>query len=68
MTIERIWYCEGPECLTHIRTSRTSTVPIGFLLVTEGAHEGDQDHHFCGWDCVMRYAAALPPPEVIELP
>ena len=34
----------------------------GFLTVT--AQDGQW--HYCGWDCLLREAAKIPPPTVIE--
>ena len=67
MAIERVIYCDGPDCDTHIRTASLGRVPIGFIEAHEGTHEGVVIHEFCGWDCVMRFAATLPAPEIIEL-
>lgn len=61
MSIERVYYCDGPDCLTHSRTASLS-LPAGFFRVDEG--EG-HEHHFCSWDCILRYAATMPAMEVI---
>ncbi|MEX2447713.1 MAG: hypothetical protein WD404_03095 [Solirubrobacterales bacterium] len=60
MSIERVFYCDGPDCERHART--TGTLPTGFLAVSEDA---DHAFHFCGWDCVLRFAAEKPPEEII---
>jgi hypothetical protein len=60
MSIERIFHCDGPDCDRHVRTLQTS--PPMFLVVNE--HAGP-DLHFCGWDCVLRYAATKEPEIVI---
>jgi hypothetical protein len=62
MSIERTFYCDGPDCDRHVRT--TSTLPPVFLTVSEGA---DHASHFCGWDCVLRFAATKEPEEVIPV-
>ena len=67
MAIERTLYCDGPGCEVHIRTASRDRVPIGFLVVTEGSHDGPIPHEFCGWDCAMRFGATLPAAEVIDL-
>lgn len=59
MSIERTFCCDGPECERHVRT--TGTRPPMFLTVAEADHES----HFCGWNCVLRYAAEKPPEVVI---
>jgi hypothetical protein len=55
MSIERIFYCDGPECERHIRTAMLRS---SFLTVTE---RNESPLHFCGWDCTLRYAAAKEP-------
>jgi hypothetical protein len=60
MSLERVFYCDGPECERHVRT--TGALPPNFLTVSEDA---DHAFHFCGWDCLLRHAAAREPEEVI---
>jgi hypothetical protein len=63
MSIERIFYCDGPECEAHIRTA--SPRPQGeFITVTESA---SRPLHFCSWDCILKHAAEIPPVEVVPL-
>jgi len=58
--IERIFYCDGPDCERHVQTA--SPRPRGgFLFVTWDS----KTLHFCGWDCVLRFAAKQEPEEVI---
>jgi hypothetical protein len=64
MSIERIYYCDGPECERHVRTAAHRPA-AGFVFVTEGGSGGTL--HFCGWDCVLKYAATKPPEEVIAV-
>jgi len=59
MSIERIFYCDGPECERHVRTAALRSL---FLTVTEGS----KTLHFCGWDCILRHAAAKEPETVIS--
>lgn len=59
MSIERTFYCDGPECERHVVTADTR--PPTFLTVAED----DQESHFCSWDCVLRFAAEKPPETVI---
>lgn len=78
MSIERTYYCEGPDCGGEggLRGGHTSAhcttatppphLPSGFVEVREGGAGEPESHHFCGWECVMKYAAKLPPPEVIS--
>lgn len=61
MSIERVFHCDGPDCESHARTVGVQP-PTGFLVVREDA---DHEHHFCNWDCLMKFAAAKPLPEII---
>lgn len=60
MSVERTFYCDGPDCERHVKT--TGTRPPMFLTVTE---HPDHESHFCGWDCVLKYAATKPPEEIV---
>jgi len=60
MSIERVFYCDGPECERHVQTPTTRPGP--FLTVTE-AHSPAL--HFCSWDCVLKRAALVPVSEVV---
>lgn len=59
MSVERTFYCDGPDCERHVRTMKVT--PPMFLTLSEEGHES----HFCGWDCVLRLAATKEPEEVI---
>lgn len=61
MTVAR--HCEGPGCETWQRMA-SNLKQHGWLDVTEV--ETEVVHHFCGWDCAMKYAAQFEPPTVIE--
>jgi hypothetical protein len=63
MSVEKVFYCDGPECERHARTVAKRPAS-GFVFVTEG---GSGALHFCGWDCVLKYAATKPPEEVVAL-
>lgn len=79
MAVERIIYCEGPDCggdgglvgghsSVHVRLATPPPyLPPGFIEVREGGHDGVDEHHFCSWDCLMKFAAKFPPPERIEM-
>jgi hypothetical protein len=60
MSIQRVFYCDGPECERHVQTASSSATP--FLTVSESA---GRSLHFCGWDCVLKHAATKPPAELI---
>lgn len=62
MSIERVFYCDGPGCETHVKTA--STRPATFILVTE---EAGPSQHFCSWDCILRTAAEKPPTELVPV-
>lgn len=78
MAIERTYYCEGPDCggdgglkggatSVHARTSTPPPhLPSSFIEVRERESGVDYLHHFCGWDCLTKFAAAKPLPEIIE--
>jgi hypothetical protein len=72
MSIDRVYYCEGPDCNggdpTHVRTATPLPyLPLGFIETRECLNGGDYLHHFCSWDCLMKYAAAQPVPNTVEL-
>jgi hypothetical protein len=62
MSIERVFYCDGPDCEAHTRTA--STRPVAFIVVTE---EAGRSLHFCTWDCILKHAATKPPVEAIPM-
>lgn len=59
MSIERIYYCDGPDCETHQRS--LGRIPKSWITATQ-----TRTHYFCSWDCVMRYAATIEPTEVVS--
>lgn len=78
MAIERTYYCDNPSCAEdhpgdgetplHAKTvTPPPHLPVGILEVRVGGPNGGEEFHFCGWECVMKYAAALPPPEIIPV-
>lgn len=82
MSIERTYYCDGPAhtefpegeleqrlgglCPAHARTAG-SGLPHGFIRIVRGRGEYGEPNHFCGWGCVMRFAADMPVPEIVTL-
>jgi hypothetical protein len=78
VAIDRIYYCEGPDCggegglagghtSCHVQTATAPPyLPPSFIEVREGDDQGPTEHHFCSWDCLMKYAAAQPIPERID--
>lgn len=77
MSIERTYYCEGPDCgrdlgdtdermPCHARSATPPPhLPSGFIETRTRHDLGDDVHHFCGWDCLTKYAAAKPLPIII---
>lgn len=69
MKLEGVIHCEGPDCERHSHVGSPNMslgrLPVGWLKVIE---HGDADPHtlaFCCWDCLMKRAAQVPPPEII---
>ncbi len=63
MAIERTFYCDAPECETHVRSA--STRPFGMIFLTDTSGlTARRTMHFCSFDCVLRFAAGQPPVEV----
>jgi hypothetical protein len=60
--IERAFYCDGPGCNGHQRSIATRPGP-SWVTVTENG--SSRTLHFCLWDCVLKYAAAQEPVEII---
>lgn len=71
MAIERTYYCDAADCgegqPVHARTATPPPyLPVGIIEVRESSPGDEATLHFCGWDCLMKYAAAQPIPEVIH--
>ena len=64
MTVVRTFFCDGEDCERHIRAAPGADRPQIFLTVSEG--EGPAEWHFCGWDCLLRHAAAQEPETIIR--
>lgn len=80
MSVERTYYCDGPDCggegglkgghsSVHAQTATPPPhLPSSFLAVRGNRWmDGKDETHFCSWDCLMKYAAAQPVDEVIEV-
>ncbi len=61
VSVERTFRCDGPNCERHLVT--TLPEPAVFLTVKRDV---DPDSHFCGWDCVLRYAGQIQPEEIVQ--
>lgn len=82
MSIERIYYCDGPEnadipggepqpdgCPAHVKAVIVDDAYIagGFIEVRRHVQGATYEtHHFCSWDCLLRYAAGQHPVEYID--
>lgn len=69
MSVERTFGCDGPGCLCNVTTQAER--PPTFVTVFEEPghpHERRHEHHFCSWDCVLKYAATFEPGETIPFP
>ena len=66
MAIERIFHCDAEGCEGHIRTM-AEFPSSGFIRTYEQWPGFETEHHFCTWDCLLRFAAARPPLETITL-
>ena len=79
MAVDRTIYCDGPDCggegglhgghsSCHVQTaSPPPYIPIGFIETRTQINGEDFVNHFHSWDCVMKYAAAQPLEEIIEI-
>lgn len=78
MSIERTYFCEASDCHggsldgekppVHVSTATPPPhLPDGFIETREVCAGKEYLHHFCSWDCCMKFAAAQPVAEVIEV-
>ena len=69
MKLEGVIHCEGPECEHHahvgVPNMRAERLGPGWVKVIEFGDAEPYTFAFCGWDCMMKRAAELPPPTVI---
>lgn len=69
MILEGHVYCEGPDCEHHAHIGAASMkagrLPSGWIKAREYAESEDYTSAFCGYDCLMKWAAKVPPSEVI---
>ena len=63
MSIERVYHCDWRECSNHARTAGDHP-PVSIITVTD---DSDRPLHFCGWDCLLKFAAEKPPTEIIPM-
>ena len=76
MKLEGHIYCDGPDCERHAhigpdrfsRTGKLTSLPPGFVWLRDFGARTDGHWTFCGYDCLMKWAAHHPPEEIIECP
>jgi hypothetical protein len=61
MTIEQAFCCDGPDCVRRV-SGAAHREPGGRFLTVTGWGKA---MHFCGWDCVLRYAGRIEPETII---
>lgn len=74
MSVQRTYYCEGPDCGdapegSPVHGSTASPPPhllVGWIQTRERTNGEDFMHDFCSWPCLMKFAASKPEPERIE--
>lgn len=78
MAIDRTYFCENPSCAdgkpgeSDQPASATTATPPPYLPrqiieTRQVDDDGETLHHFCSWDCLMKFAAAQPVPEIVPL-
>jgi hypothetical protein len=68
VSIQRTYRCDAEGCPHHVVTEQRH--PPTMLVINEAFFTGPDEStelHFCGWDCVLRFAARLEPTEVIPM-
>lgn len=80
MSVERRYICEGPTCDiprdepvaddARLPSNATTATPpphlvVGWIQTRERLNGADYTHDFCGWDCLMKFAAEKPLPVII---
>jgi hypothetical protein len=63
---EVIYRCAGPDCATWIQSTAVPP-PRGWIVVHEREDDIVAELDFCGWSCVLRFAARIDPEQVIEV-
>lgn len=79
MSVQRTYHCESPDChggsldnpeqgpLAFTTASGPPYLPVGLIETREFCDGKEHTHHFCSWDCCMKYAASQPVAEAIEI-
>lgn len=66
MSVEYVYHCEGPGCEMHQQMAGLFP-PFGWLRVVEYLGGDIRESYFHDWECVMKAAARVPPPETTPL-
>ena len=64
---EYTYRCEGPDCETWGQGIKKPPVRGWVLIIEIDANDQVVEHDYCSWDCVMKDAARVDPPRVIEM-
>lgn len=65
MSVEHTYRCDGPECGNHGLSQKDR--PPFFITTYDFEFDGvSAVSHFCSWDCLMKFAAKIPPPEAFD--
>lgn len=69
MRLEGTIHCDGPDCerSAHVSTSamEAGRLCIPFRRLIEYGDAGDHEWAFCGYDCLMKWAAQWPAEQII---
>lgn len=70
MKLEGVIHCEGPECQSHqhvgIPNMQAGRLPVGWVRASEYGDVGPAEFGFCGWNCLLKFAAKIEPPETVS--
>jgi hypothetical protein len=57
------YHCDGPDCERSASDAAQREVGGRFLTITGYG----PTLHFCGWDCVLRYAGRIEPETIVYM-
>jgi hypothetical protein len=52
---EVTYYCQGPDCDTHVTSTEPPPVSGFLVLVIGNSGEESDELDFCGWPCLLTY-------------
>jgi hypothetical protein len=68
--LEGVIHCDGRACEHHehvgVPTMLVGRLPAGWVKVIEMGDQDPAEFAFCGWDCLLKRAAEIPPPTFIS--